>query len=73
MDSIGLQINERVALRKPHPCGGYEWLVMRVGADIGLKCVRCGRQVMLTRAEFNKRLKKRLTLSDVPDESGKDS
>ena len=38
-------------LRKPHPCGGYDWQVTRLGADIGLRCLTCGRRVMLERAD----------------------
>ena len=55
-----LKIGDRVQLRKAHPCGSYEWTIYRVGADIGLRCGGCGRRVMLTRREFNKRLKQRL-------------
>jgi hypothetical protein len=46
---------DRVLLRKPHPCGSFEWRVTRVGADIGLKCAGCGRRVMLAREEFERR------------------
>ncbi len=49
-----------VRLRKPHACGSYDWQVVRVGADIGLKCLNCGRRVLLTRREFEKRLKTKL-------------
>lgn len=52
-----INVGDRVQLRKPHPCGSLEWTVYRVGADIGLRCTGCGRRVMLTRSEFNKRLK----------------
>ncbi len=52
-----LQLNDVVRLRKPHPCGGYEWKVVRLGADIGLECCTCQRRVMLTRRELNRRLK----------------
>ena len=45
-----------VALRKAHPCGGTDWEVTRVGADIGLKCLVCGRVIMLPRHEFRLRL-----------------
>jgi hypothetical protein len=54
----GVGVGDVVQLRKPHPCGGLEWVVTRVGADIGLRCLTCGRRVMLTRAEFEKRVKK---------------
>ena len=46
-----------VRLRKPHPCGGFEWEVFRLGADIGLRCGSCGRRVLLERRALEKRLK----------------
>lgn len=52
-----LHLNDKVRLRKPHPCGGYEWRILRLGADIKLECLTCGRQVMLTRREVNRRVK----------------
>ncbi len=52
-----LRLDDVVRLRKPHPCGSYEWTVTRLGADIGLECRGCGRRVMLTRRELSKRLK----------------
>jgi hypothetical protein len=52
-----VQIDDLVRLRKPHPCGSYEWRVVRVGADIGLKCQVCGRRILMDRHTFNKRLK----------------
>jgi len=53
-----IRLGDHVQLRKTHPCGSAEWVIYRVGADIGLRCVGCGRRVMLTRAEFTKRLKR---------------
>jgi len=55
-----LQIDDIVRLRKPHPCGGYEWKVVRLGADIGLVCLTCGHRVTLTRRELNNRVKKKV-------------
>ena len=52
-----LKLNDRLRLRKPHPCGSYEWTVVRLGADIGLECKGCGRRVLLTRRELARRLK----------------
>jgi hypothetical protein len=52
-----LQINDHVRLRKLHPCGSYEWIVVRLGADIGLECVVCKRRVLLTRRDLVRRLK----------------
>ena len=54
---LEIHLDDMVRLRKPHPCGGYEWRVVRLGADIGLKCVTCGRRVLLPRRTFEKRVK----------------
>lgn len=54
---MDIQVGDRVRLRKIHPCGSAEWIIYRVGADIGLRCAGCGRRVMLTRSEFSKRVK----------------
>lgn len=65
-----LQLEDRLRLRKPHPCGSYEWKVLRLGADIRLECLGCGRQVMLTRRKLAKRLKTVLPrLETATDES----
>lgn len=55
---VEIHIGDRVALRKAHPCGANEWVVYRVGADIGLRCVGCERTVLLSRGVFTKRLKR---------------
>jgi hypothetical protein len=60
---IQVYVNDIVCLRKPHPCGSYEWRVVRIGADIGLKCLRCGRRVLLPRSTFERRLKSFLARS----------
>ena len=54
---VQINLNDVVRLRKPHPCGSYDWTVVRIGADIGLKCNTCGRRVLLSRHDFEKRLK----------------
>lgn len=51
-------IGDIVEMRKKHPCGSYQWEILRVGMDFRLKCVGCGRLVMLPRAKFEKRVKK---------------
>ena len=45
-------------MKKQHPCGSYEWEIIRLGADIKIKCKGCSRIVMLPRSDFEKRLKK---------------
>ena len=52
-----INLQDIVRLRKPHPCGGYEWTITRLGADIGLECNTCHHRVMLTRRELARRLK----------------
>lgn len=47
-----------VMMKKPHPCGANEWEIIRMGADIKVKCLGCGHIVMMTRREFEKRMKK---------------
>lgn len=54
---IEVHVGDIVRLRKPHPCGSYDWQVVRIGADIGLVCQKCGRRVLLPRGDFNKRVK----------------
>ena len=55
--TVDIKLGDVVRLRKPHPCGSYEWEVVRVGADIGLKCLKCQRRVLLERSVFERRLK----------------
>lgn len=50
-------IGDVVRLRKPHPCGSHEWTVVRLGADIGLRCQGCAHRVLLPRRDLQKRLK----------------
>jgi len=62
-----IQLGDKVTLRKEHPCGGFAWEVVRLGADIGLVCLTCHRRVMLSRRELHRRLKKhtpKVALSD---------
>ena len=52
-----LQLNDTVRLRKMHPCGSYEWRVVRLGADIGIECLGCSRRVILPRRQLARRVK----------------
>ena len=60
-----VQVDDLVRLRKPHPCGSYEWRVVRIGADIGLKCQVCGRRILMDRRTFKKRVKTVIRRSDA--------
>jgi hypothetical protein len=55
---IDLYIGDVVQTRKPHPCGGDTWRVVRLGAEIGMRCLRCDRKVLLPRATFERRVKR---------------
>lgn len=52
-----IRLGDVVRLRKPHPCGSYKWRVVRLGADIGIKCCRCDHRVLLPRRRFEKSVK----------------
>jgi len=54
---VEVNLGDIARLRKKHPCGSYEWEVVRLGADIGLVCLGCQRKILLPRGTFNKRLK----------------
>ena len=53
-----IRVGDVIETRKPHPCGGREWTVTRTGADIKMRCNRCGRLVMLEREVFLRRRKR---------------
>lgn len=52
-----ISLGDTIRLKKPHPCGGDTWEVVRLGADIGLKCRGCGRRILIPRAELARRMK----------------
>lgn len=54
---VQIQIGDKVRLKKPHPCGGYVWEILRTGADFRLKCCTCGHSVMISRSDAMKRIK----------------
>lgn len=61
---VEVNLGDIVRLRKRHPCGSYDWEVVRLGADIGLVCQGCKRRILLPRGDFNKRYK--LTVFHAP-------
>jgi hypothetical protein len=64
-EPMDIRIGDVYTLRKPHPCGSYDWRVVRVGADIGMRCLKCDRKAMLPRPEFERRVKRLLTRPDA--------
>lgn len=51
-------LNDHVIMKKPHACKTNEWQITRIGVDIKIKCVNCGREIMMDRLEFERKLKK---------------
>ena len=58
MENNNYKLGSKVIMKKQHPCGTNEWEIVRVGADIKIKCLNCNHTVMLPRVEFNRKLKK---------------
>lgn len=52
-----IKMDDIVRLKKKHPCGSYEWQVVRLGACIGIKCLKCHHRVLLERSVFERRVK----------------
>ena len=52
------KLNDIVIMKKAHACGSNEWKIIRVGVDVKIKCLNCGREVMLDRLEFIHKQKK---------------
>ena len=62
-----VRLGDVIRTRKAHPCGNNEWTVVRTGADIRIRCNRCGRLVMMDRDTFLKRRKDIVSRGDCPD------
>ena len=54
---LDIRLDDIVRLRKPHPCGSYQWRVVRLGADIGIRCLKCNHRVLLPRRKFERSVK----------------
>ena len=55
---MDLKLHDIVELKKDHPCGSRRWEVLRVGMDFRVRCVKCGREVMVPRAKIERNIKK---------------
>ncbi|MCD6452714.1 MAG: DUF951 domain-containing protein [Dehalococcoidales bacterium] len=51
-----IRLGDVVRLKEQHPCGSYQWQVVRVGADIGIRCLKCHHRVFLSRSVFERRV-----------------
>ncbi len=58
MNDKNYEMGSLVVMKKGHPCGTNEWEIIRIGADIKIRCTGCNRVIMMPRIEFNKKIKK---------------
>lgn len=63
-NQLEYQLGTKVIMKKQHPCGNNLWEIVRVGADIKIRCIACQRTVLIPRVEFNKKVKK-IVIGDV--------
>ena len=64
---VDFRIGDVVRLRKPHPCGGWEWTIVRLGADIGLRCNTCNHRILITRREAERDTKAFVSRAEPKD------
>ncbi|MDL2281233.1 DUF951 domain-containing protein [Selenomonadales bacterium OttesenSCG-928-I06] len=69
LDKYSYKVGDIVKMKKPHPCGEYNWLILRTGIDFRLKCLKCERLVMIPRPKFEKGVKS--VVSGSQDENSK--
>ena len=55
---MDVQVGDVLRMKKPHPCGSFEFTVLRVGMDFRIRCTGCGREIMLPRVKIEKNIKK---------------
>lgn len=65
---MDIRINDKLIMKKPHPCGCSEFTVTRIGADLKIRCVGCGREIMAPREKLEKRVKEICRLDAVQSE-----
>jgi len=51
------QLGDKVVTKKPHVCGSFEWEILRMGAEIKAKCTKCGREIIMFKADFDQKIK----------------
>ncbi|MCK1997907.1 hypothetical protein SAMN04487786_3474 [Paenisporosarcina quisquiliarum] len=65
MEKKQFQLNDIVEMKKQHPCGTNAWKIIRMGADIRIKCEGCQHSVMIPRKEFEKKMKRLIVQADA--------
>ena len=70
-DPLQIIVDDTWEMKKTHVCGGNEWKILRVGLDIGMKCVTCEHRILITRKRFSSRSKKRINVIRASSKSSK--
>ena len=55
---MDIKVGDTVTMKKPHPCGSFEWKILRIGMDFRMRCAGCGHEMMIPRARIEKSIKK---------------
>lgn len=55
---MDIRVNDMLEMRKKHPCGGTQFLVLRAGMDFRIRCLQCGREVMVPRVKIERNIKR---------------
>ena len=66
---MDVRVGDTLTMKKKHPCGSGEWLVLRIGADFKLRCLGCGHEVMTPRSRAEKNIR-RIARPEAPEDTG---
>jgi hypothetical protein len=69
MAVLKIVLGDVVRMRKTHPCGSDQWEVVRLGADIGIRCLKCGRRVLMPRVKFERRIRQFIRRGEGADDA----
>lgn len=64
---MDIRVGDRLTMKKAHPCGSADWLVLRIGADFRLRCCGCGREVMGPRSKFERNVKRVVHAGEITE------
>ena len=68
---MDIQVGDKLRMKKAHPCGSKDWLVLRIGADFRLRCIGCGHEVMVERYKIEKNIREVFRENLSTDSSGR--
>lgn len=68
---MDIRVGDKLRMKKPHPCGSKDWLVLRIGADFRIRCLGCGHEVMVERFKIEKNIREVVRENLSTDNSGR--